>query len=249
MHHGLDAFDRELSEHAARRVRARFRRCWVNAACAVGVLGSDAYYVEGWVVVERHDPLVIEHGWCELDGRIVDPTYTPLVTDLDPPLAFYSGIRFDPREAALALHRRRLPIAWGQRAPEYLQAFERAWRDAATRVPGQALPKTRLVNCRREPFDVFIGRPSRWGNPFHIGRDGPRDEVIRKFRNWLIRQPGLLRDVRTLRGKVLGCDCPPRPCHGDVLAALADMAAGPGTTPGNRLAGVADLNTAFRDSA
>ena len=38
--------------------------------------------------------------------------------------------------------------------------------------------KTRVVNCKKEPYDVYIGRPSKWGNPFKIGRDGSRQEVI-----------------------------------------------------------------------
>lgn len=217
-------FDHELSALVARRVRARYRRCWRNAACAVGLLGNDAHYVEGWVVVDESAPLVLEHGWCEVDGRIVDPTYTPQVSGLEPPLAFFAGMRFDPREAATALTRQALPIAWSRDSPAYHRSFEAAWRDAARRLPREPLPKTRVVHCRHEPFDLFIGRPSKWGNQFHIGRDGTREAVIAKFRHWLMRRPLLLREVRSLRGKVLGCHCPPQPCHGDVLAELADLA-------------------------
>ena len=47
--------------------------------------------------------------------------------------------------------------------------------------------------------------------------------MIEKFRRWFIRQPSLLREVWTLRGMALGCDCKPLPCHGDVLAELADL--------------------------
>lgn len=81
---------------------------------------------------------------------------------------------------------------------------------------------THVVHCKREPYDVYIGRPSRWGNPFSIGRDGTRDEVITKYEEWLREQPGLMSDVRLLKGKVLGCWCAPRACHGDVLARLAE---------------------------
>jgi hypothetical protein len=69
---------------------------------------------------------------------------------------------------------------------------------------------------------VYIGRPSIWGNPFVIGRDGDRAEVIGKYEAWLTRQPRLLARVPDLRGKVLGCFCAPLPCHGDVLARLAE---------------------------
>jgi hypothetical protein len=44
---------------------------------------------------------------------------------------------------------------------------------------------TRVVHCRREKYDVYIGRPSKWGNPFVVGRDGNRLEVIKKYRLWL----------------------------------------------------------------
>ena len=82
--------------------------------------------------------------------------------------------------------------------------------------------KTRVVHCKRSPFDVYIGRPSKWGNPYSIGKDGTRAEVIDKYRDYIMRQPALLRNVCQLKGKVLGCWCAPRPCHGDVLIELAE---------------------------
>ncbi len=79
---------------------------------------------------------------------------------------------------------------------------------------------TKVVNQRREQFDVNIGRPSKWGNPFHIGRDGTRDEVIAKYRKWILDQPHLLGALHELKGKRLGCWCKPSKCHGDVLVEL-----------------------------
>lgn len=81
---------------------------------------------------------------------------------------------------------------------------------------------TYVVNARRESYDTYIGRPSKWGNPFHIGRDGTRDEVIEKYREWLQTQPRLLAAIPELRDKVLGCWCKPQACHGDVLAELTN---------------------------
>ena len=81
---------------------------------------------------------------------------------------------------------------------------------------------TRVVHCKREAYDVYIGRPGKWGNPFEIGKDGSRMQVINKYREWIKTQPDLMRDLPKLKGKVLGCWCYPRPCHGDVLAELAD---------------------------
>jgi len=81
---------------------------------------------------------------------------------------------------------------------------------------------TCIVHCKKEPYDVYIGRPSKWGNPFHIGIDGTREEVIEKFRNWIITQPKLLKDLHEIKGKTLGCWCKPKVCHGDVLVELIE---------------------------
>lgn len=82
---------------------------------------------------------------------------------------------------------------------------------------------TSVVHCKKEPHDVYIGRPSKWGNPFTIGRDGTREEVIAKYREWIKSQPRLLADLHELEGKVLGCWCSPQACHGDVLSELAEI--------------------------
>lgn len=79
-----------------------------------------------------------------------------------------------------------------------------------------------VVHCKREHYDVYIGRPSKWGNPFAIGRDGTRAEVIEKFRAHLESSPHLMAALPELRGKVLGCWCTPQACHGDVLLELAN---------------------------
>jgi hypothetical protein len=74
---------------------------------------------------------------------------------------------------------------------------------------------------------VYIGRGKgyrgRWGNPFEIGRDGTREEVIAKYREWLLAQPELVAAARReLRGKDLLCFCAPKPCHGDILLEVAN---------------------------
>lgn len=83
------------------------------------------------------------------------------------------------------------------------------------------LTKTTVVR-RHQPHDVYIGRPSKWGNPYHIGKDGTRAQVIHKYRNYLLNSPHLLAKLHTLKGLRLACYCAPKPCHGDVLAELAD---------------------------
>lgn len=80
-----------------------------------------------------------------------------------------------------------------------------------------------VVHCKRDEFDVYIGRPGPWGNPFHIGADGTREEVVEKYAAWLIDQPELVAKVkRELKGKVLACWCSPKLCHGDILAEIAN---------------------------
>ncbi len=80
----------------------------------------------------------------------------------------------------------------------------------------------KVVHCKRAPYDVYIGRPSKWGNPFTIGKDGSREEVIEKYERWFLIQPHLTSTVHELQGKVLGCWCAPKACHGDLLLKLAN---------------------------
>jgi hypothetical protein len=81
----------------------------------------------------------------------------------------------------------------------------------------------RVVHCQKEPFDVYIGRPSKWGNPIHIGKQSDRALVIEQYRTYLKTRPDLIEAAKKeLRGKVLGCWCAPRLCHGDVLLEIAN---------------------------
>lgn len=90
------------------------------------------------------------------------------------------------------------------------------------------IPK--VVHCKRDTYDVYIGRPSKWGNPFSHkpGSVAPfsaptREDSILKYRMWLMTQPQLVADAKAeLRGKTLGCWCAPRACHGDVLLEIAN---------------------------
>jgi hypothetical protein len=82
--------------------------------------------------------------------------------------------------------------------------------------------KTVVVNKRAEAYDVYIGRPSKWGNPFFISGDQDRETAIQRYREWIVTKPTLLADLKELKGKRLGCFCKPLSCHGDVLAEMAD---------------------------
>lgn len=88
-----------------------------------------------------------------------------------------------------------------------------------------------VVHCKKEPFDVYIGRPGPWGNPFSHLPTGTlaeykcetREEAIACYEEWLKQRPDLLARVkRELKGKVLGCWCHPKACHGDVLSRIAN---------------------------
>lgn len=82
--------------------------------------------------------------------------------------------------------------------------------------------ETKVVHCKKEPFDIYIGRPSKWGNPFKIGRDGTREEVISKYEAYIMTQPKLIEALSELEGKVLGCYCKPLACHGDILKIMIE---------------------------
>lgn len=73
------------------------------------------------------------------------------------------------------------------------------------------------------PDAVYVGRPSKWGNPYKVGKDESREEVIAKYADWL---DGMicnnLLDLDELQGKDLVCWCAPLPCHADILLELAN---------------------------
>lgn len=78
----------------------------------------------------------------------------------------------------------------------------------------------KVVHCMKDKYDIYIGRPSKWGNPFSIGVDGTRDEVIIKYEAYIRNKKELLDSLHELVGKVLGCYCAPEACHGDILIKL-----------------------------
>ena len=100
-----------------------------------------------------------------------------------------------------------------------------------------------IVNLRNEPrlreeFEyaqvvnstVLIDRRTKWGNPYKLGDDGDREQVIARYREdlWCRLQAGevSLEELADLDGCWLACWCEPLPCHGDVLAKAAAWASG-----------------------
>lgn len=89
--------------------------------------------------------------------------------------------------------------------------------------------KTRVINIKTEDRKVqessdyvYIGRPSKWGNPFFITKNRSRSQSIYRFFKYLQEHPELVEQTIELRGKILGCYCAPLPCHGHILATLAN---------------------------
>lgn len=84
--------------------------------------------------------------------------------------------------------------------------------------------KTKVVHCKKDNYDVYIGRPSEYGNQFIIGKDGNREEVIEKYRQWLYSQTDLIAKMKIeLKDKILGCWCKPEnKCHGDIIIEIID---------------------------
>jgi len=82
--------------------------------------------------------------------------------------------------------------------------------------------ETVVVNIRTSEYDVAIDRSSPFGNPYHLGKDGDRQVVLQKYREYFYarveKDPEFKRRVLTLRGKRLGCWCAPNLCHGGIIA-------------------------------
>lgn len=104
-------------------------------------------------------------------------------------------------------------------------------------APPRRVQRRRAKGWKMPNGAVYVGRPTRWGNPFVVGeRDfygevPTADHAVRLFRSWMTT-PGLWTlpappDLAPLRGKDLVCWCRiDQPCHADVLLKLANGDAG-----------------------
>ena len=82
----------------------------------------------------------------------------------------------------------------------------------------------KVVNINKDDYDVYIGRGSKWGNPYtHKSNTkakyvvGSRKEAIEKYERYLVNNKELMDSLSELVGKTLGCYCKPKSCHGDIL--------------------------------
>ena len=84
------------------------------------------------------------------------------------------------------------------------------------------MSEIKVVHCKKESYDVYIGRGSIWGNPFKIGKDGTRDDVISKYEAYIMNKRSLIDRLPELIDKTLGCWCSPKSCHGDILKVMIE---------------------------
>jgi hypothetical protein len=78
-----------------------------------------------------------------------------------------------------------------------------------------------FINKKRYPQNS-----SKFANPYKIGKDGTREEVIVKYKEYIIKKlendKSLINELLLLKGKKLGCWCYPEICHGNILLELID---------------------------
>jgi len=78
-----------------------------------------------------------------------------------------------------------------------------------------------IVNIKSgKPYDIYCGRGSIFGNPYEIGVDGTREQVIERYKKWfnfLLRDKRFVDELNKLKGKTLGCFCVPQKCHCEVI--------------------------------
>jgi hypothetical protein len=88
------------------------------------------------------------------------------------------------------------------------------------------MSEPKVYHCKRDKVPagtIYVGRPTKWGNPYTIGVHGDREDVIRKFRDSMTDE--FCVEVREeLKGKSLACWCAPEACHADVLLEVAEVA-------------------------
>lgn len=101
----------------------------------------------------------------------------------------------------------------------------------------ERIQRKRTKGWRMPAGAVYVGRPTKWGNPFRLGQPnaddcmtcGDRAEAVAKYRSELVTFAGgfvgcTQDEIRSeLRGKDLACWCPlDQPCHADVLLEIAN---------------------------
>lgn len=130
------------------------------------------------------------------------------------------------RNAEMAKNADALIALWDGKSPGTKSMIDLAIKQGLRVHVEEAKFKPTVLNKYKHglpPGSVYIGRPSKFGNPFAMGKDGTREEVIQLYKDWLWTQPDLIAEIKTdLIGKDLVCYCAPCACHGDVLLEIAN---------------------------
>lgn len=84
-----------------------------------------------------------------------------------------------------------------------------------------------VLNARKSGIGVanavYVGRPSKFGNPFPLKNEKERLAVLAKYEEWILSQPDFCAIIKQeLKGKHLICWCAPKPCHADILLRIAN---------------------------
>jgi hypothetical protein len=95
-------------------------------------------------------------------------------------------------------------------------------------VSPRRIQRQRTRGWRMPEGAVYVGRPTKWGNPWRVGTGIDHAMTARECveaYSLMIRadRVRVLEAMVELRGKDLSCWCPPdQPCHVDVLLDLAN---------------------------
>lgn len=90
---------------------------------------------------------------------------------------------------------------------------------------------TKVVNIRLEDYDVYIGcaghgQNGYFGNPIRLQPGASRGSTLEQYRKYFYKRleqdPIFKERIHALKGKILGCFCKPRPCHGDIIKEYLD---------------------------
>jgi len=90
------------------------------------------------------------------------------------------------------------------------------------------IQRKRTKGWRMPPNTIYVGRPTKWGNPWIVGNGYSAAEIVALYQAWMTGWYGStklppLPNPTELRGKDLACWCPlGQPCHADVLLELAN---------------------------
>ena len=88
------------------------------------------------------------------------------------------------------------------------------------------IQRKRTKGWEMPPLCQYVGRPTKWGNPYRVGPDGTAADCVKKYRDKIAGNLWSFptkKDIQLLRGLNLACWCGlDQPCHADVLLEIAN---------------------------